>query len=1660
MSDISQRNKKQAEKYYENIVSSVKTCQDAIGFLSADNAVARAMCGHLIYRKGSATFEDVCKCRLEFEECITLSSKNISTQIVKTITYDGQRLDNGIRNRKCNDALEVLMITWGTLYSELPKEERRCGTRQRSGDIRPPKRFAVALFGWDREKEFEENRNLSFKDLRKRWEATVRRRSQRIREAKEKHASIYAFTVADGSAWRQRSTEIRNGKGRGKLYKKKNKEKRAAADPLPEPDPPETLPPTPALTTMTPEDIKKAHTSIDFTERNRTFVRNASKDIINEYAVFKYHVITNKKGDCTVVYTMDNLFTKTLKERIFHELNQKPFLKPEGNRGSRRLRVEAEDPNWLFGLGTSKTLAFYKCRPCTGAVKEVLGVMQEFCRMQQSSLIEYAGEHNMIPPGVSIPDAVQIFTDDLTGGGYGPHNDAGLLLCDDEIPDEHFKENPDLLNDRPVAGKRFTREDVQTYTSVLVFPRDIKELDELDDEVGQNQVYWIEDGERTKNNQTEAKDEDKLLEITTGKDTTHVQLLLSQGAFKHAVTKGKVTHAKNAKCSRIGMSFRATGIFQRTQAELEYRLGIKKKKPSDALGDYCYVNVISQGPGGCGMLPDEQIEMDQKDAPGQIYTWSQPIPVPVRLRGGENLNAHKNLEVTPGQGPTQAEEATCHPIPSSIKGLDLWPLIKVNDCVERSGSEVKVGLAEEFWKTNCSYPYLQRALRKGYRIVVKMDPNNVPEGLPDTVYHGPKTCPNDTSRYLAMGEEVDADWVCSQAYLTNKDRIHKPWSTVDRYLTDFVLRRAYRNELGGVQEGKPFFLFGSGGGGLKAGENPGWSLGSERAFCAKLSGLLARPQVFDSDQNLALLRFYSRQGVATVWVNTTGGQKTRHYGMWRMARLDICCEDEEDLEIRFSNGQFSVDEERFLRFRSQPHLRATMMHVPFHRTEPLKDCEVWESDSRSVYVDLKKGRKPRQPVAVDPEQRSEATSAIEDLKTAMVGTTNLLSGLPLAGLPGSVKKHVEDALAVLEALHPTGTQPLINASGPGAEGGTASTSSAPTRAGPMINRALGLTGGLSLRRSELLEDYHGEGGYFDLHVSPDRPDLDEDSSNDILQLPKGILLTPQAVRSLLVNLSGVGFARLLKENVNTKGELGVFSILDGDNWKMGEILRTKAMPMPVRTFDVTTQYLICATDSHEQRKNRTPEWAKENQGEFGELVHAAIITRLTGRPSAFHQMGKLQRGAQGVGDNNPRPPPPFYLPRVEHRRLLSRCIESWARPSTDRITDLLSGQFAASIPDELKTANGMNCFLDKMLDGRLPPFVEALLRCETRAAAVDAVAEFLKRCLSSTDGTWKSDQKMFVASVIVSDLHEMTQLFPADLNDWENAGIHFGYGSKTALTLLIRAAERAKGVPGKEISITAKVLKEKAKEALDFILEALLECSDAELGIMGLIKIEDALYILRDEKDPFRKIGYQDLEHMACKIFLVLVSQDVTRCHNNGRPVAPHTHPTKGVDKWPDAIFNIAKAAREAHRLYLAAAEGGIDGIFRHADEPPEELVLMWKKEPQWAGLTEESMKERREALELLWRENPQWDGWSEEDIALERTPNDVGRGGKRRATGATTSAKRRKRNGNTPARVHEPDDSEAESECDQRLRMRPPPPSGSERPARRANRPQSYAEV
>jgi hypothetical protein len=296
---------------------------------------------------------------------------------------------------------------------------------------------------------------------------------------------------------------------------------------------------------------------------------------------------------------------------------------------------------------------------------------------------------------------------------------------------------------------------------------------------------------------------------------------------------------------------------------------------------------------------------------------------------------------------------------------------------------------------------------------------------------------------------------------------------------------------------------------------------------------------------------------------------------------------------------------------------------------------------------------------------------------------------------------------------------------------------------------------------------------------------------------------------------------------------------------------------------------------------------EENPEETKELLFAAIVATSTGRMGAFYQWSTFKKLDQTL-DEKRRQKTVFFPKPSETEEFL----DYMQKVSTNGKTgNFLSDQFKKSLPKCFLKVNGYSAFL-RQVRRELHIFYEDLIKELKKRKKKHNVVKLMKNFLKTT--TTGAEDLSFLASQIMYNVDEMIDLVPGC--DWEE--VEFGFGSKQAMHWLMGSAKD-----------------DERKEYLQTVIKTIKAIPDDDvLACLGLERVTEHGKCHVRWKVNQRNIGIHDIEHFACKLWLVMVRIIGARPSKNPRLHRPHLHPLK-IDKnlentiYHSLVFDIAKEA-------------------------------------------------------------------------------------------------------------------------------------------------------
>lgn len=326
------------------------------------------------------------------------------------------------------------------------------------------------------------------------------------------------------------------------------------------------------------------------------------------------------------------------------------------------------------------------------------------------------------------------------------------------------------------------------------------------------------------------------------------------------------------------------------------------------------------------------------------------------------------------------------------------------------------------------------------------------------------------------------------------------------------------------------------------------------------------------------------------------------------------------------------------------------------------------------------------------------------------------------------------------------------------------------------------------------------------------------------------------------------------------------------------ILRLKPMPMPVRSYDVTTRWLVEAAREHLRFNVSTTRpvldlTASHSQEGFGDCLFMSIASRLLGRPAAMQACGKTV-------DSNVK----FFLPTPS---TMEKCA-TFMR-STKAITPWRTTQYKSKVP-----ILNFHDVLDGLMEaGRTIRRTTAGLivdvfkteKVKSRSRVFTVVHRLLCECFSVPSD---NNGLKFLVSQILADLEEIYNgLFPP-LDESEcQSTIWYGFGGATGLKICGHGS---------------------IYSYYEAFLKTLLETSDDHLSCLGLNRHNDTITVALYGR-PFSPV---DAEHILCKIYLMLASRSPSRLQNLPWPSSNYTWPLTVIDFWPKSVYGCFKGITDA----------------------------------------------------------------------------------------------------------------------------------------------------
>ena len=303
--------------------------------------------------------------------------------------------------------------------------------------------------------------------------------------------------------------------------------------------------------------------------------------------------------------------------------------------------------------------------------------------------------------------------------------------------------------------------------------------------------------------------------------------------------------------------------------------------------------------------------------------------------------------------------------------------------------------------------------------------------------------------------------------------------------------------------------------------------------------------------------------------------------------------------------------------------------------------------------------------------------------------------------------------------------------------------------------------------------------------------------------------------------------------------------------KAAAILRWFSFPHPFRSCDppVLLSLMLASAPVKEKR---------DNKRDLRQDLMAAMICHLFGRASGFgHFFNSVAEDKQQT------------CLRTDNIKLFTDHMKSTVKGSKGSLGRYIVKQYEKQIPAILRTSVvAATKFLEDFAKDSEVVAKDVLEEGKKRKQYVVDLAARMSRLVA---GTSRSDF-FFVAQHIVATLAEMyrdNRFGEVTLDD-----VYMGPGSRASVAILAllpkRPAKKTKKTKDESWYALSDYL---TKEEANLILDWVKGLPDAELKVMGLYR--DSKRIVR-VKLTGRLVGYLDVEHMLCKLYLFLKKKSPT----------------------------------------------------------------------------------------------------------------------------------------------------------------------------------------
>ena len=367
----------------------------------------------------------------------------------------------------------------------------------------------------------------------------------------------------------------------------------------------------------------------------------------------------------------------------------------------------------------------------------------------------------------------------------------------------------------------------------------------------------------------------------------------------------------------------------------------------------------------------------------------------------------------------------------------------------------------------------------------------------------------------------------------------------------------------------------------------------------------------------------------------------------------------------------------------------------------------------------------------------------------------------------------------------------------------------------------------------------------------------------------------------LCRCSAAGFNRLSKNTLIN--ESTVASVAPGKfRDAVGDFLSDVPLPMPIRSYDPATLYMIYCFNNDGMIRDNT--WLPcKNKERLSDMLFGIIVFRMFGRINPFLKWSEVMSGRETTTLQTAR------LPKVSEAKAFISFLTHSVTCNRGGLSNFSSAQFSKpSVFRDLLKVKEMIYGLSTSINGFVDVFYEGTEFAENptdhRSIFCNKLIEYLHTHMGKNIKESKSRREAFISffgGLVVSDVEEMCYN-------------PFGPCNSTKL--------------GTYSSIMIKSIASSGSsdDKLMTIVEQIRNCSSSDLDILGLEKDGFGNVVVKVNK---RLIGAADAEHMLCKLQIMIIRKKLHDCGGCSRVTSNCCHPVKMSVEWPIGLIQIAKSS-------------------------------------------------------------------------------------------------------------------------------------------------------